>query len=56
MNYKGRFNGDNLPKVKDGAWVINLDDKQSKGTHWIALFIDRSMALYSDYFEIDYIP
>ena len=39
-----RFNGvssrDNLPKtIKNGAYVINLDEYQDTGTHWIALFI-----------------
>ena len=29
----------NLPKIKDGAFVINLDGKKSKGTHWVSLFI-----------------
>ena len=38
-----RFNGvflrDNLPKkIKDGAYVINLDEYADTGTHWIALF------------------
>ena len=29
----------NLPRIKDGAFVINLDGKKSKGTHWVPLFI-----------------
>ena len=38
-----RFNGvysrNNLPKkIKDGAYVINLDEHADTGTHWIALF------------------
>ena len=38
-----RFNGvflrNNLPKkIKDGAYVINLDEYADVGTHWIALF------------------
>ena len=36
--------------------VINLDDKQSKGTHWVSLFIDRINAVQFDPFEIEYIP
>ena len=27
----------NLPKIKDGAYVINLDEFKSIGSHWIAL-------------------
>ena len=38
-----RFNGvksrDNLPdKIKDGAYVINLDKYSNIATHWIALY------------------
>ena len=38
---KSRFNGiysrDNSPnKIKDGAYVINLDEDCDIGTHWIA--------------------
>ena len=28
----------NLPKTKDGVYVINIDDFKSIGTHWIALY------------------
>ena len=38
IHIKAKFNGvfskDNLPKIKDGAYVLNLDDKQIKGRHW----------------------
>ena len=27
----------NLPKVKDGAYIINLDEYKSIGTHWIVI-------------------
>ena len=38
------FNGissrDNLPnKIKNGAYVINLDEYSDIGTHWIALYV-----------------
>ena len=41
---ESRFNGvffsrNNLPKkIKDGAYIINLDEYADVGTHWIALF------------------
>ena len=39
FNYKPRFNGvfsrNNLPRIKDGVYVINLDDKKSKATDWV---------------------
>ena len=59
-NYEPRFNGvnssDNLPRKKDGMYVINLDGKKSKRTHWVTLFIDRNTSVYFDYFGIEYIP
>ena len=41
---------------KDGAYVINLADKDSKGTRCVSLFIYKNLALYFDSFEIEYIP
>ena len=38
-----RFNGvysrDNLPKIKDGAYIINLDEYSDIGTHLVALYV-----------------
>ena len=50
------FQKNNLPRIKDGVYVINLDDKNSKETHWVSLFIDRNTAIYFDSFGIEYIP
>ena len=37
--FNGVFSRDNLPKkIKDGAYVINLDEYADTSTHWIALF------------------
>ena len=46
----------NLPRMKNGAYVINLNDKKSKGTDWVSLFIDKYTAIYFDSFGIEYIP
>ena len=43
---------ENLPRIKDRAYVINLDYQKSKGTHWVSLFIDRNTTAYFDTFEI----
>ena len=40
----------NSPRIKDIAYVIKIDDKESKGTHWVSLFIHRSPAVYFDSF------
>ena len=37
--FNGAFSRNNLPeKIKDGVYVINLDEHADVGTHWIALF------------------
>ena len=34
------FSRDNMPKkIKDGPYVINLDEYADVGTHWIAYFV-----------------
>ena len=42
--HEPRFNGvysrNNLPnKIKEGAYVINLDEYENTGTHWVSLFV-----------------
>ena len=56
-----RFNGvysrDNLPKtIKKGAYVINLDEYENTGTHWVALFVKPKYTVYFDSFGIEHIP
>ena len=56
-----RFNGvysrNNLPKkIKDEAYVINLDEYEDVGTHWIALFCNKSEIVYFDSFGVEHVP
>ena len=56
-----RFNGvysrNNLTKkIKDSAYVINLDKYADKGIHWIALFCNRSEIVYFDSFGVKHVP
>ena len=37
--FSGLCSRDNLPKIKDGAYVINLDECSDIGTNWIALYV-----------------
>ena len=46
----------NIPRIKDGACVVNLNDKNSKGRQWVSSFIDVNTAVYLDSFGIEYIP
>ena len=51
------FSRDNLPKkIKDGAYIINLDEYADVGTHWIALFCSRSEIIYFDGLGVEHIP
>ena len=45
-----------MHRIKDGTYLINIDETNSKGTHWVSLFIDKNLAVFSDSFEIEYIP
>ena len=45
-----------LKKMKDGAYVINLDEYVDVGTHRIALFCSRNEVAYFDSFGIEHIP
>ena len=55
--FNGVFSRDNLPKkIKDGAYVINLDEYADTGTHWIALFCKKNEIIYFDSFGVEHIP
>ena len=60
-----RFNGvysrDNLPErssieIKDGAYVIKLDEYSDIGTHWIDLYAWNNNVTYFDSFGDEHIP
>ena len=38
--FNGVYSRNNLSKIKDGAYIINLDEYESIGTHWIALYVN----------------
>ena len=60
-----RFNSvysrDNLPErsfteIRDGAYVINLDEYSDIGTHWVALYLNNNDVIYFDSFGVEHIP
>ena len=56
-----RFNGvysrNNLPnKIKKGAYVINLDEYENTGTHWVSLFVKTKYTIYFDSFGVEHTP
>ena len=55
--FNGVFSRNNLPlKIKDGAYVINLDEYADVGTHWIALFCNRNEIVYFGSFGVEHVP
>ena len=56
-----RFNGvysrDNFPKtIRNGAYVVNLDEYADVDTHRIALYAKNNEAIYFDNFGVEHIP
>ena len=60
-----RFNGvysrDNLPErnsfeIKDGAYIIILDEYSDIGTHWVALYAVNNNVTYFSSFGVEHIP
>ena len=56
-----RFNGvysrNNLPnKIKKGPYVINLDEYENTGTHWVSLFVKSKYTVYFDSFGVEHVP
>ena len=50
------YSSDNLPnKIKDGAYLINLDEYSYIETHWIALYPLKNNVTYFDTFGVEHI-
>ena len=55
--FNGAYSRNNLPeKIKDAAYVINLDEYADVGTHWIALFGNRNEIVYFNSFGVEHVP
>ena len=65
--FNGVFSRDNLPNsIKNGAYVINLDEYHDIGTHWVSLYVqstsvydtyvNNKIVTYFDSFGVEHIP
>ena len=55
--FNGVFSRDNLPNsIKNGAYVINLDEYLDIGTNWVALHVNNNTIIYFDSFGVEHIP
>ena len=57
---ESRFNGvysrDNLQKIKNGAYIINVDESSDIGTDWVPLYMKNNDVTYFDSFGVEHIP
>ena len=42
--------------IKNGAYVINLDEYADTGTHWIALYVKNNEVIYFDSLGVEHLP
>ena len=58
LKSNGVYSRDNLPdKIKDGGYIINLDEYSGIGTHWIVLYVlNNNNVTYFDSFGVEHIP
>ena len=46
-----------MPKtIKNGAYVINLNEYADVSTHWIALYVKSNEVIYFDSFGVEHVP
>ena len=55
-----KFNGacsrNNLPKITDGTYIINVDEYESIGTRWIALYFNDNNATSFNSLGVEHMP
>ena len=57
FRFNGIYSRDSFPnKIKDGAYVINLDEYCNSGTHWITLYLKNNDITYFDSVGVEHIP
>ena len=57
LRFNRVFSRDNLSNtIKNGAYVINLDEYHDIGTHWVALYVNNKIVTYFDSFRVEHIP
>ena len=50
------YSKNNLSKIKDRAYLKNLGECKSIGTHWIAFYVNDNNVTYFDSFGVEHIP
>ena len=53
LKFNGAYSRNNLSKIKDGAFMINLDEYELIGTLSIALYVNDNNVTYFDSLELN---
>ena len=56
LKLNGVYSRNNLSKIKGGAYMKNLNEYESNGTHWIAFYVNDNNVTYVDSFGVRHIP
>ena len=54
--FNGSYSRSDLPRLKDGAYVINQNKCKSIGSHWIALYVNGYNVTKIKSFGVEYVP
>ena len=54
--FNGVFSRNNLPKLKNGAYVINLHHSENTLKQWVVIFVKSNEVIHFDSFGVEYIP
>ena len=54
--FNSAYSRNNLPKIKNGAYIVNIDECDSIGTQWIAFYVNAGNVTYIDSFRFEHIP
>ena len=52
----GVYSRNHSPKIKERAYVINLDEFKLIGTHWTALYVNGNDITYFESYVVEHIP
>ena len=50
------YSRNNLPKIKNRAYAINIDEYKSIENYWVALYLNSDNVTYFDTFRTEHIP
>ena len=55
LKFNGVYSRNNLPKIKNVAYVINIDEYESIGTHQIVSYVNNYRVTYFDCFGVEHV-